>query len=608
MMRRIVAGCVVSIGVGCGSVKSKPASQLPGESTTLVGNLENPVLIGTDARWVFFIDRDRVLRVAIDGGDPTVIAQGSRNIVPIGVADGFVYFQSPRDAIENVPARVFRVPSIGGATQQVAQIAADTMIVAAAQLYWIDNSSDAIMSTAISDGRPAQLASLPRDESSFRLAADERYLYLLTQSDVPGSADGPLASSGRLVRIDQTTGKQEGMALGVCDGPLAVDDEHVFVDRGLCSASPALLQSLAAAQVSDVVLRIDKRSLAQSVVLPEAVAALDPAVFSTDDSHLYYRARDRNAASLVASIPSQKIGLPVCPPGSALSPDAGPPKALQAYCVDAQGQHHGPARGWHVNGTVAQDSNYQHGKLHGVQRTISFAGEVTEQQFVDGVENGRFQQMSTRGRPVQQGKMVVGRRAAMWEEFDEQGRIEERGNYVADKREGTWTAFWLTGVVSKEQTFHNGAINGPARYFHPSGKLAAEGSLVNGQRDGVWRSFDANSANVHSATYRSGELVSVERDIYQGARHSATVSYQAHQSQGCDQHAVDPDHGRGRRQDGRYTVSSSLSDSDILQMRVVGCEVNINKHGDEVLQAAQRMTLEMSTCPNKWVECSPPAP
>ena len=114
------------------------------------------------------------------------------------------------------------------------------------------------------------------------------------------------------------------------------------------------------------------------------------------------------------------------------------------------------------------------------------------------------------------------------------------GAYKNDRKEGIWKKYNVTGDLIAEETFRNGVLDGPCKYFYDNGKLSAAGVMLamdiegevdtvlvidpvtqeesrvevvrkgNAVRNGEWRLYDEDGSMVKE-TYSRGEVVTAEK-------------------------------------------------------------------------------------------------
>lgn len=115
------------------------------------------------------------------------------------------------------------------------------------------------------------------------------------------------------------------------------------------------------------------------------------------------------------------------------------------------------------------------------------------------------------------------------------------GVYKTDRKEGVWRKYNVTGDLIAEETFHNGVLDGPCKYFYDNGKLNAAGNMLamdiegeidtvlvidpvtqeesrvevvrkgNSVRHGEWRIYDEDGVMIKE-TYSRGEIVTGAAD------------------------------------------------------------------------------------------------
>jgi hypothetical protein len=130
------------------------------------------------------------------------------------------------------------------------------------------------------------------------------------------------------------------------------------------------------------------------------------------------------------------------------------------------------------------------------------------------------------------------------------------GVYKADRKEGIWKKYDQVGNMIAEETFKNGVLDGPCKYYFPNGKLSAAGLMLamdiegeidtvtvidpvtqdesrvevvrkgNSVRHGEWRLYDEDG-NMIKETYSRGEVVTAEK----GNERKATAAPLPHEMQ-----------------------------------------------------------------------------
>lgn len=114
------------------------------------------------------------------------------------------------------------------------------------------------------------------------------------------------------------------------------------------------------------------------------------------------------------------------------------------------------------------------------------------------------------------------------------------GVYKNDRKEGVWKKYNDIGDIIAEETFRNGVLDGPCKYYYPNGKPSAAGVMLameiegeidtvlvidpvtqeesrvevvrkgNSVRNGEWRLWDEDG-NMVKETYSRGEIVTAEK-------------------------------------------------------------------------------------------------
>ncbi|MGE3544652.1 MAG: toxin-antitoxin system YwqK family antitoxin, partial [Kofleriaceae bacterium] len=141
-------------------------------------------------------------------------------------------------------------------------------------------------------------------------------------------------------------------------------------------------------------------------------------------------------------------------------------------------------------------------------------------------------------RPASRQQMVNGRRDGVYQELTSRGTLVVDGRYRADVKHGTWREWTSDGVLLLEQSWKRGRLDGVVRKYADGklvleatykggkadgpytelrlGKPAITGQFIDDQRHGQWTSYDAEGAVVLTATYNHGVLDGPWRELNAG--------------------------------------------------------------------------------------------
>ena len=140
---------------GVGAIGSCPKSLC--KATILQGEIVQPSAFVADATTLYWVSRERVMKMGKSGGSSTQLVQLPAPTLPGNVIEGtaidasHIYFAGP-DAIQ-------RVAKIGGPIEQVAPDTqtAGAIAVDAANIYWVEAGTDRVFTTPKTGGKPASL-------------------------------------------------------------------------------------------------------------------------------------------------------------------------------------------------------------------------------------------------------------------------------------------------------------------------------------------------------------------------------------------------------------------------------------------------------------------
>jgi uncharacterized protein len=139
---------------------------------------------------------------------------------------------------------------------------------------------------------------------------------------------------------------------------------------------------------------------------------------------------------------------------------------------------------------------------------------ATKQQIVNGLMDGKYEELTPRGKTIVEGRYAGDRKHGMWREQTEAGlpTLEER--YSRGKLDGPWKKF-VDGKLAAEATYKDGLAEGTYTEYR-NGKPALVGQLSADKRTGTWTAYDADGAVTLTATYKDGVLDGPWRQLVGG--------------------------------------------------------------------------------------------
>jgi antitoxin component YwqK of YwqJK toxin-antitoxin module len=75
---------------------------------------------------------------------------------------------------------------------------------------------------------------------------------------------------------------------------------------------------------------------------------------------------------------------------------------------------------------------------------------------------------------------------------DHKGRVVEDGNHLAGKKTGVWKSYYENGTVRQQASFLDGEFEGEFMTYHTNGMTRIKGKYIEGNEDGSWRSYADN--------------------------------------------------------------------------------------------------------------------
>lgn len=150
-----------------------------------------------------------------------------------------------------------------------------------------------------------------------------------------------------------------------------------------------------------------------------------------------------------------------------------------------------------TRGKVVVEGRYSGGVKHGAWKELTPDGVlVLEQMYKRGKLDGAVKKYVD-GKLASEAHYVDGRVEGAYAEY-RLGKPALTGQYAADVRTGTWTQYNADGQVVRTATYKDGVLDGPWRELVNG--VVVEGQLSAGRRTGTWTTTDKAGA-VRKLTY-----------------------------------------------------------------------------------------------------------
>ena len=135
-------------------------------------------------------------------------------------------------------------------------------------------------------------------------------------------------------------------------------------------------------------------------------------------------------------------------------------------------------------------------------------------RMFQGVEDGLYQELTTRGKVVVEGRYRGGQKHGTWKEWTADGVIVLEETFKRGKLDGTVKKY-VDGKLSLEATYLDGQVAG-VYTEHRNGKPALTGQYASDYKTGTWTHYAADGSVVLTATYKTGVLDGPWRELVDG--------------------------------------------------------------------------------------------
>lgn len=141
---------------------------------------------------------------------------------------------------------------------------------------------------------------------------------------------------------------------------------------------------------------------------------------------------------------------------------------LKSEIVMKHGKKDGPARYYHANGKIQQETNFKADVLEGLSRRWYYNGNLElEENYKNGLKDGKAIGYTKKGKLAWQAFYLRDTLNGPWEEFHENGNPKVLGYYKMGLYDKVWRYFDYDNLQIGEGKFSNGS--GFQRAFYPDG-------------------------------------------------------------------------------------------------------------------------------------------
>jgi antitoxin component YwqK of YwqJK toxin-antitoxin module len=139
---------------------------------------------------------------------------------------------------------------------------------------------------------------------------------------------------------------------------------------------------------------------------------------------------------------------------------------------------------------------------------------ATKQRLLKGLEDGKYQELTPRGKVTTEGMYRGGVKHGAWKEWTPDGVLLLEQAWKRGKLDGAVKKY-IDGKLSVHSTYADGKADGPYQELR-GGKPAVTGQFAADRRTGTWTHYDATGAVVLEATYKDGVLDGPWRQLVGG--------------------------------------------------------------------------------------------
>jgi antitoxin component YwqK of YwqJK toxin-antitoxin module len=129
----------------------------------------------------------------------------------------------------------------------------------------------------------------------------------------------------------------------------------------------------------------------------------------------------------------------------------------ESYEIDKDKSKHGKYTRYHINGTIAEESTFDHGKQIGIKKIFTDRGILeSEIQYQNGIAQGYYRVYYPTGNIKVDAQYVKGQLAGVFKQFYENGNLREVVNLDDGEENGPFEEYYLNGKLRWKGTYKNG--------------------------------------------------------------------------------------------------------------------------------------------------------
>jgi|GEM_PF-882821 len=142
----------------------------------------------------------------------------------------------------------------------------------------------------------------------------------------------------------------------------------------------------------------------------------------------------------------------------------------------------GPLRAEYPDGTLAEEANYEQGKLVGVRRTfLENAMLEREEEYNTDGELIRLKDCDYDMDAVEHISYLNGQKDGLYRRLSTDGTLQEEGYFDSGERDGTWIVYDERGMPSQVTNYKLGVKHGEEIFYDETGQVMSRVVYENGK-------------------------------------------------------------------------------------------------------------------------------
>lgn len=173
--------------------------------------------------------------------------------------------------------------------------------------------------------------------------------------------------------------------------------------------------------------------------------------------------------------------------------------------TNAKGQKIGKWNGFHENGKLRYEGNFENGLPVDTFYHYFYTGNLQSKLFHKSKTTVYATIFYDTGEIMAIGKYTNREKDSIWTSYGAKNIMVEKGNYIQGKKDGIWETYYASGAVSGNITYVNDVKHGDYILFFENGEVKEKSTFINGKLEGTSVIYDSKGNKILEGVYKTGK-------------------------------------------------------------------------------------------------------